>query len=218
VTTVTIIRTPIEAPLRPPPICRFVDASADAAICEHCLLDQDLRGAISRGELRVVYQPLKDIRTNQVIGFEALLRWQNATRGEVLPAEFIPIAEDTGTIFGEWVLRTACREAATWAKPLTVAVNISAVQIHNVNVTHAVHEILFENGLTPKAGTRNYRNGTYSRSGQRLATLRRIKTPGGAHCNGRLRDRLFVALQSARVSIRQDQDRRFLHKAGEWQR
>jgi DNA-binding winged helix-turn-helix (wHTH) protein len=116
---VTVIRSPMEAatqPLRPPP------ASTGAAVCDHCLLDNDLRDAISRGELRLVYQPLKDIRTHQAVGFEALLPWTHATRAEVSPAEFVPIAEDTGAILqiGEWVLRTACREAATWIKPLTV--------------------------------------------------------------------------------------------------
>jgi EAL domain-containing protein (putative c-di-GMP-specific phosphodiesterase class I)/DNA-binding winged helix-turn-helix (wHTH) protein len=155
VTPVTVVRSPREGatqPLQTPPAAyRFLDASMDAAVCDHCLLEHDLCDAISRGELRLVYQPQKDIRTDEVVGFEALLRWEHATRGEVSPAEFIPIAEDTGTILqiGEWVLRTACREAATWIKPLTVAVNVSAVQIHNANFAHAVHEILVETGLAP---------------------------------------------------------------------
>jgi EAL domain-containing protein (putative c-di-GMP-specific phosphodiesterase class I) len=115
------------------------------------LLDQDLRDAIFRGELRLVYQPLKDVSTDEIVGFEALLRWQHATRGEVSPAEFIPIAEDIGTVLhiGAWVLRTACREAATWIKPLTVAVNVSAVQLRDVNFAHTIHEILLETGLLP---------------------------------------------------------------------
>jgi diguanylate cyclase len=136
---------------RSPVTCPFFDTSPSAAECDHCLLDRDLRGAISRGELRLVYQPQKDIRTDEVLGFEALLRWKHATRGEVSPAEFIPIAEDTGTILqiGEWVMQTACREAATWIKPLAVAINVSAVQIENANFAGAVHEILFETGLAP---------------------------------------------------------------------
>ena len=70
-----------------------------------------------------------------------------------MPADFIPIAEDTGIIMqiGEWVLREACREAATWTQPLTVAVNVSTVQIHNANFAHTVHEVLFETGLQPIA-------------------------------------------------------------------
>ena len=116
-----------------------------AAVRDRRLLEHDLRNAIARGELRLVYQPQKDIRDDRVVGFEALLRWKHATRGDIPPIEFIPIAEDTGTILqiGEWVLRAACREAATWTQPLTVAVNVSAVQIHNADFAHVVHEILF---------------------------------------------------------------------------
>jgi EAL domain-containing protein (putative c-di-GMP-specific phosphodiesterase class I)/DNA-binding winged helix-turn-helix (wHTH) protein len=185
VTPVAVVRSPMHAamqPLRPPPsTCRFVDATTDAAACDHCLLGNDLRDAISREELRLVYQPLKDIRTHKVVGFEALLRWTHSTRGEVLPAEFIPIAEDTGAILqiGEWGLRTACREAATWIKPLTVAVNVSAVQIHHANFAHVLHQILFETGLAPArleleiTETALIHDLDYA-----LATLRRIKTLG----------------------------------------
>jgi EAL domain-containing protein (putative c-di-GMP-specific phosphodiesterase class I) len=145
------------------------------------LLDQDLRDAVSREELRLVYQPQKDIRTDEVVGFEVLLRWQHATRGEVSPAEFIPIAEDIGTVLhiGAWVLRTACREAATWIKPLFVAVNVSAVQIHDVNFAHAVHEILFETGLTPsRLELEITETALIQDLDGALATLRRIKALG----------------------------------------
>ena len=130
---------------------RFFVAAMGAAVHDRRLLEHDLRQAISRGELRLVYQPLMEIPSRKVVGFEALLRWKHATRGDVEPTEFIPIAEDAGIILpiGEWVLREACREAATWSEPLTVAVNVSAVQIHNDNFAHAVHEILFETGLPP---------------------------------------------------------------------
>ena len=109
---------------------RYFDVSMGAALRERRHLEHDLRNAISRGELRLVYQPESDIRTGKAVGFEALLRWKHPTRGEVSPADFIPIAEDTGVILqiGEWVLRTACREAATWTQPLTIAVNVSAVR------------------------------------------------------------------------------------------
>ena len=115
-----------------------------AAVRDRRLLEHDLRNAIPRGEMRLVYQPQKDIRSGAVVGFEALLRWNHPKRGEVSPAEFIPIAEDTGVILsiGEWVLRNACAEATRWASPLTIAVNVSAVQIHNANFAHVVHEVL----------------------------------------------------------------------------
>jgi diguanylate cyclase (GGDEF)-like protein/PAS domain S-box-containing protein len=160
---------------------RFFEASMGAAVRDRRLLEHDLRHAIPRGELRLVYQPQKDIRDGRVVGFEALLRWKHATRGEVPPSEFIPVAEESGTILpiGEWVLRAACREAATWTQPLTVAVNISAVQIHNANFAHVVHEILFETGLPPARLELEVTETALVRDLNRaLATLRRIKVLG----------------------------------------
>jgi diguanylate cyclase (GGDEF)-like protein/PAS domain S-box-containing protein len=160
---------------------RFFEASMGAAVHDRRLLEHDLRQAIARKELRLVYQPLKEIPGGKVVGFEALLRWRHPTRGEVPPTEFIPIAEDTGVIMsiGEWVLREACREAATWTQPLTVAVNVSAVQIHNANFAHAVHEILFETGLPPSRLELEVTETALVRDLNRaLATLRRIKMLG----------------------------------------
>jgi EAL domain-containing protein (putative c-di-GMP-specific phosphodiesterase class I) len=116
-----------------------------------------------------------------VVGFEALLRWRHPTRGEVMPADFIPIAEDTGVIMqiGEWVLREACREAATWAQPLTVAVNVSTVQIHSPNFAHTVHEVLYETGLPPSRLELEVTETALVRDLNRaLATLRRVKMLG----------------------------------------
>src|SRR5258707_5923961 len=144
-------------------------------------LEHDLRNAIPRGELRLVYQPQKDITDGRVVGFEALLRWKHATRGEIPPAEFIPVAEESGIILqiGEWVLRAACSEAATWTEPLTVAVNVSTVQIHNANFAHVVHEILFETGLPPGRLELEVTETALVRDLNRaLATLRRIKVLG----------------------------------------
>jgi diguanylate cyclase (GGDEF)-like protein/PAS domain S-box-containing protein len=160
---------------------RYFDVSMGAALRERRHLEHDLRNAISRGELRLVYQPEQNIHTGKAVGFEALLRWKHPTRGEVSPAEFIPIAEDTGIILqiGEWVLRTACREAATWTQPLTVAVNVSAVQIHNANFAQLVHEILFETGLAPGQLELEITETALIRDLNRaLATLRRIKMLG----------------------------------------
>ncbi len=160
---------------------RFFEASMGAAVRDRRLLEHDLRNAIARGELSLVYQPQKDIATGRIIGFEALLRWKHATRGAISPAEFIPIAEDSGAILaiGEWVLRTACREAATWTEPLTVAVNVSAVQIHNANFAHLIHEILFETGLPPTRLELEITETALVRDLNRaLATLRRIKMLG----------------------------------------
>jgi diguanylate cyclase (GGDEF)-like protein/PAS domain S-box-containing protein len=128
---------------------RYFEASMGAAVRERRLLEHDLRNAVARGQLSLVYQPQKCIDTGRVVGLEALLRWHHPTRGDIPPMEFIPLAEDTGIILqiGEWVLRTACIEAAKWHQPLAVAVNVSAVQIHSATFASTVHEILFETGL-----------------------------------------------------------------------
>ncbi|MGH6839769.1 MAG: putative bifunctional diguanylate cyclase/phosphodiesterase, partial [Methylocella sp.] len=162
-------------------VYRYFDASMGALLRERRLLEHDLRNAISREELRLVYQPEKNIRGGDVVGFEALLRWKHPTRGDVSPAEFIPIAEDTGAILqiGEWVLRAACREAATWTQPLAVAVNVSAVQIHNANFAQVVHEILIDTGLPPARLELEITETALIRDLDRaLATLRRIKMLG----------------------------------------
>ena len=160
---------------------RFFEASMGASVRDRRLLEHDLRNAIARGEFSLVYQPQKEIKKGEIIGFEALLRWKHPSRGDVSPDEFIPIAEDTGVILqiGEWVLRAACREAATWTKPLTVAVNVSAVQVHNADFAHTVHEILYETGLTPQRLELEITETALVRDLNRaLATLRRIKVLG----------------------------------------
>ena len=130
---------------------RFFEAKMGAQVHERRLLEHDLRHAIARGEVRLAYQPQHDLKTGELTGFEALIRWEHPQRGHVPPAVFIPIAEETGLILqiGEWVLREACREAATWGKPLTIAVNVSAVQIHSPTLPALVHETLIATGLTP---------------------------------------------------------------------
>jgi diguanylate cyclase (GGDEF)-like protein/PAS domain S-box-containing protein len=160
---------------------RYFEASMGAAVRERRLLEHDLRNAIPRGEMRLVYQPQKCLNTGRVVGFEALLRWRHPMRGDIPPLEFIPLAEDSGSILqiGEWVLRTACVEAATWRQPLTVAVNVSAVQIHNASFASRVHEILFETGLQPERLELEITETALVRDLNRaLATLRRIKMLG----------------------------------------
>jgi diguanylate cyclase (GGDEF)-like protein len=112
-------------------------------------LERDLRMAISANEFELYFQPLVSLREGQITGFEALLRWNSPTRGLVSPVDFIPIAEEVGLIIqiGEWVLRAACREAATWPKPLKVAVNISTTQFSGGNLVQTVAHALEESGL-----------------------------------------------------------------------
>jgi diguanylate cyclase (GGDEF)-like protein/PAS domain S-box-containing protein len=160
---------------------RFFEMAMGAAVRDRRQLEHDLRHAGERGELGLVYQPQKDIRSGSVVGFEALVRWQHPTRGELLPDLFIPIAEETGLILqiGEWVLRTACREAASWVQPLTIAVNVSAIQIHAASFPQTVQDILFETRLPPGRLELEITETAMIRDlGRALATLSRIKTLG----------------------------------------
>ncbi|MGE7417034.1 putative bifunctional diguanylate cyclase/phosphodiesterase, partial [Methylobacterium tarhaniae] len=144
-------------------------------------IEHDLRHAVERGELRVVYQPQTRIDTGEAVGFEALLRWEHPVRGTVPPNLFIPISEETGSILGigEWVLRETCREAASWDNPLRIAVNVSAVQLHAPGFAELVHEVLFTTGLAPARLELEITETALVRDLPRaLATLRRVKAMG----------------------------------------
>ncbi|CAN5245611.1 EAL domain-containing protein [soil metagenome] len=128
---------------------RFFESGMGDAVRDRRLLEQDLRRAITDNQMSLVYQPQESISRGLVVGFEALLRWTHPERGNVPPDIFITVAEETGSILeiGEWVLRTACREAASWKQPLTIAVNVSAVQIYHHEFVTLVHQVLLETGL-----------------------------------------------------------------------
>ncbi|GJD93157.1 EAL domain-containing protein [Methylobacterium iners] len=130
---------------------RFFEARMGMEVRDRRLLEHDLRHAVARGEMHLVYQPQTDVGSGAVTGFEVLLRWKHPERGLVSPAVFIPIAEESDAILqiGEWVLREACREAASWHKPLSLAVNVSAVQIHSPHFVGLLHEVLLQTGLAP---------------------------------------------------------------------
>jgi diguanylate cyclase (GGDEF)-like protein len=120
-------------------------------------LENDLRGALERDELRLHYQPLVDLGTDRIIGFEALVRWQHPVRGLVPPLAFIPLAEETGLIvpLGRWVLETACRQATAWrdqrpaGEALLMSVNLSARQFGQSDLVEQVAEIVAETGMDP---------------------------------------------------------------------
>jgi diguanylate cyclase (GGDEF)-like protein len=130
----------------------FFEKAMDERMQSRRNLETDLRRALTQGEFALVYQPQLELRTKRISGFEALLRWQCPTRGTVSPLEFIPVAEETGIItpIGEWVLRTACREAANWPGERTVAVNVSAIQFASPNLVAAILSALGESGLDPR--------------------------------------------------------------------
>lgn len=129
----------------------FYEAHMDEASRARHSLGQDLRHAIERNELELYYQVQTSVSSGAICGYEALLRWRHPVHGMVSPAEFIPIAEETGAIIsiGEWVLRTACREAAGWSVPHKVAVNLSPVQFVNADLARLVHEVLLQTDLSP---------------------------------------------------------------------
>lgn len=160
---------------------RFFEATMGAQVRDRRLMEHELRHAIAHQELSLVYQPQTNIKSGYIVGFEALLRWCHPARGHVPPATFIPIAEECGMIMqiGEWVLRAACREAASWPQPLTVAINVSAVQLHNADFAHLVHDVLFQTGLSPQRLEIEVTETALIRDLVRaLSTLRQLKALG----------------------------------------
>ena len=129
----------------------FFQQDLQRAALERRELEADLRRALAERQLEVHYQPLVDISGRRVTGFEALLRWRHPTRGMIAPNDFIPIAEASGLIvpIGEWVLRTACADAASWPQEIAVAVNLSAVQFRAA-LTQTVVSALAQSGLAPQ--------------------------------------------------------------------
>ena len=157
----------------------------DQQIRDRRVLHQDLSNAIKNGELSLAFQPQgiarHSVAESDIIGFEALARWQHPVRGQVSPADFIPIAEESGLIveMGEWILRQACREAASWPKPLQVAVNLSPAQFMHGDVVGLVHSILLETGLSPGRLELEITEGVLIEDFDRgLALLRRLKALG----------------------------------------
>src|SRR6266850_769989 len=128
---------------------RFFEPDMDAQVRARRILEMDLRQAIAYGGLEVYYQPCVSIHDNRITGCEALLRWRHSERGMISPAEFIPIAEDTDLIdqIGEWVLATACAEAATWPDDIKLAVNVSPIQFKSGTLALKIVAALAASGL-----------------------------------------------------------------------
>ncbi len=135
---------------------QFYEAGMEASISEHLRMDSSLRRALERNELMVYYQPKADTSSGRITGMEALVRWKHPVRGMISPLEFIPLAEETGLIrpIGEFVLRTACAQTREWlaagAPDLSIAVNISSVQLKEKGFSDTVASVLRDTGLDPK--------------------------------------------------------------------
>jgi len=128
---------------------RFFEPDMDARVKARRILELDLRQAIADGGFELHYQPLVNVRDNGITGCEALLRWRHPERGLISPAEFIPVAEETGLInqLGEWVLTAACAEAAGWPDHIKLAVNVSPIQFKNQTLALKVAGALAASGL-----------------------------------------------------------------------
>jgi diguanylate cyclase (GGDEF)-like protein/PAS domain S-box-containing protein len=135
---------------------RFFTEKMNTEVGERLTLENSLRMALERNELFLVYQPQMDMGTGKIVGLEALLRWQHPELGLVPPDRFIRIAENSGLIMpiGEWVLRTACSQARKWQDeghpPVSVAVNVSAVQFRQEDFCNLIRRVLHETGLAPQ--------------------------------------------------------------------
>ena len=159
---------------------RFFEAEMDQQIRKHHAIQLDLRGAIERNELELYFQPQARLQ-HEIVAFEALLRWHHPVRGFVPPSTFVPLAEESGLIFGigEWVLREACREAARWSNPLRVSVNLSPVQFRHGDLPSLVHAILLETGLPPARLELEVTEGVLINDFERtVSILRRLKSLG----------------------------------------
>ena len=128
---------------------RFFEQEMDTRMKARRDLEMDLRNALAHKELELYYQPLVNLQTGEISAFEALLRWNHPTRGMISPAEFIPIAEETGLIIpiGDWVLVTACKETVSWPDHVKVAVNLSPAQLKSRNLVKVVTSALAESGM-----------------------------------------------------------------------
>ena len=163
------------------------DAVMHRQAVERLQLETDLRRAIEQQELVVYYQPVIEIHSCQIVGFEALLRWQHPTRGWISPAEFIPIAEETGLIvrLGEWVLHQACAQMQLWqqqfasCESMAVSVNLSSRQFFQADFLTSLEQALCQTGLSPQSLKLEITEGIFMSSGDvARSKLRRIKQSG----------------------------------------
>ncbi|MBW8900542.1 MAG: EAL domain-containing protein [Massilia sp.] len=164
---------------------KLYSSSLTMQIMSHVRLEVGLRRALQNDELYLLYQPQLDVRSSEIVGVEALVRWRHAERGVISPNEFIPLAEETGLIvpIGEWVLRTACRQARHWQKlarrPVRMAVNLSAKQFKDENLSQIVLSALHDTGLDPRLLELELTEGTLMDNAKAtLATLEQLRGIG----------------------------------------
>ncbi|WP_036165638.1 bifunctional diguanylate cyclase/phosphodiesterase [Massilia sp. 9096] len=164
---------------------KLYSSSLTMQIMSHVKLEVGLRKALQNDELYLLYQPQLDVRSHEIVGVEALVRWRHGERGVISPTEFIPLAEETGLIvpIGEWVLRTACNQARAWQKlarrPVHMAVNLSAKQFKDENLSQIVLSALHDTGLDPRLLELELTEGTLMDDAKAtLATLEQLRGIG----------------------------------------
>jgi diguanylate cyclase (GGDEF)-like protein len=164
---------------------KLYSSSLTMQIMSHVKLEVGLRKALKNEELYLLYQPQIEVRTGEIVGVEALVRWRHPERGIISPTEFIPLAEETGLIvpIGEWVLRTACNQARAWQRhakrPVRMAVNLSAKQFKDENLTQIVLSALHDTGLDPKLLELELTEGTLMDDARAtMATLEQLRGIG----------------------------------------
>ena len=192
------------------------DALMHARAVERLRLENDLRRALERGEFRVYYQPIVSLDADRVAGFEALIRWVHPERGFVPPAEFIPIAEETGLILeiGQWVLRESCRQLREWQhlsfdnRRLSVSVNLSGKQFLQPNLIGSVRQILHETDLDPCRLKLEITESIMMENAEAAsAMLMQLRDMGVQLSIDELRNGLLVALLPASIPHRHAEDR-----------
>ena len=201
-------KTPLLADMKP--WGTYTAPEMHEAARQRQLMESDLRVALEKGQLRVVYQPQVDASSEAVTGFEALVRWDHPEHGPVSPAVFIPLAEEIRLIdeIGEWVLRTACAEAVKWPPHISVAVNLSPVQFKSPALPSVVRMVLGDTELAAKRLELEITEGVFP--GRQRHHRGHVRAPeidrreAGAR---RFRYRLFLARLFEEGSVRQDQDR-----------
>ena len=139
-----------------------------------------MRLALERNEFELVYQPLFDLEQNRICSFEALLRWHHPKRGLISPAEFVPVAEDTGLIvpIGAWVIREACAQAAHWPAHVRVAVNVSAVQFQRGALNESILRALADSALAPNRLEVEITESIFLEGGEALRLLHSLRSLG----------------------------------------
>lgn len=164
---------------------KLYSSSLTMQIMSHVKLEVGLRKALKNEELYLLYQPQIEVRTGEIVGVEALVRWRHPERGIISPTEFIPLAEETGLIvpIGEWVLRTACNQAKAWQRlarrSVRMAVNLSAKQFKDENLTQIVLSALHDTGLDPKLLELELTEGTLMDDARAtMATLEQLRGIG----------------------------------------